>query len=277
VPEGDTIFRAARTLNRALAGHKIEKFQSVFPKLLRVDVDQPIRGRTVEKVEAQGKWLLMHLSGGLILLTHMLMSGSWHIYRIREKWRMPQSAMRVMLATDDFVAVAFNIQIAEFHTSDSLRRRAGFSALGPSLLASDFDESQAMAHLTANPALEIGDALLKQSIVAGIGNVYKSEICFACGVNPFRKVSTLTQEEVQSLMATARKFLRANVADSSGNQIVTYTGMRRTTSQANPDERLWVYKRAGEPCRRCGDLIESRKQGVDARVTFWCPQCQPGG
>jgi endonuclease-8 len=277
MPEGDTIFRAARTLNRALAGHKVEKFQSVFPKLTRVDVDQPLAGRTIELVEAQGKWLLMHLSGGLILLTHMLMSGSWHIYRIGEDWQMPQSAMRVMLATDNFVAVAFNIQIAEFHTADSLRRRAGFSALGPSLLASGFDETQAVARLTANPALEIGDALLKQSIVAGIGNVYKSEICFACGVNPFRKVSSLTQEEVQSLMAIARKFLRANVADSSGSQIVTYSGMRRTTSRANPEERLWVYKRAGEPCRRCGNPIASRKQGMDARVTFWCPQCQPVG
>jgi len=121
----------------------------------------------------------------------------------------------------------------------------------------------------------LGDALLKQSIVSGIENIFKSETCFACGVNPFRKVSTLTSQEAENIMATARKFLLANVTDSSGNQIVTYTGMRRTTSRANPEERLWVYKRAGNPCRRCGIAIESRKQGLDARITFWCPQCQP--
>ncbi len=275
MPEGDTIFRAARTLHRALAGHPITKFESVFPKLNRIDADHPVCGRTVERVEAQGKWLLMHLSGGLILLTHMLMSGSWHIYRSGEKWRMPRHAMRVMLATKQFAAVAFNLQIAEFHTADSLRNRAGFSRLGPSLLAEGFDEIQATTRLMENPELEVGDALLKQAIVSGIGNVFKSEICFACAVHPFRKVASLTSPEAKHLMATARKFLRANVTDTSGNQIVTYTGMRRTTSRSNPQGRLWVYKRAGEPCRRCGTAIQSRKQGLDARTTFWCPQCQP--
>ena len=275
MPEGDTIFRAARNLHRALAGNKIIQFDSVFPKLTRVDVDQPVCGRSVERVEANGKWLLMHFSGGLILLTHMLMSGSWHIYRIGEKWRLPRSAMRVMLATERFVAVAFNLQIAEFHTARSLLLRPGFAALGPSLLSPDFDETKAVARLIAHADLQVGDALLKQSIVAGIGNVFKSEICFATAVNPFRDVSSLTPAEAESLISTARKFLRANITDTSGNQIVTYTGMRRTTSRANPEERLWVYKRNGAPCRRCGTLIQSQKQGQDARPTFWCPQCQP--
>ena len=276
MPEGDTIFRAAKTLNRALVGHTIIHFESVLPKLRRVDVDDGIRGRTVERVEAQGKWLLMHFSGGLILLTHMLMSGSWHIYRPGEKWRMPRRAMRVVLATEQMVAVAFNIQIAEFHTAESLRRRAGFSALGPSLLAPQFDPSEGAGRLLAHPEMEIGNALLSQSIVAGIGNVYKSEVCFACGVYPFRKVGSLTTNEVSCLMATARKFMSANVTDASGSQIVTYRGLRRTTTRGNPDERLWVYRRTGEPCRRCGSAIQSRKQGLDARTTFWCPQCQPG-
>lgn len=275
MPEGDTIFRAAHTLHRALAGHKITQFESVFPKLNRVDVDQPICGRIIERVEAQGKWLLMHFSGGLILLTHMLMSGSWHIYRVGEKWRLPRHAMRILLATEQFVAVAFNLQIAEFHTTDSLHRRSGFAALGPSLLSENFDEREAAARLTANPEMEVGEALLKQSIVAGVGNVFKSETCFASAVNPFRKVSSLTSSEALLLISTARKFLRANVTPTSANAIVTYTGMRRTTSRSNPGERLWVYKRAGEPCRRCGTRIESRKQGIDARTTFWCPQCQP--
>jgi endonuclease-8 len=275
VPEGDTIFRAARTLHRALAGHKITHFESVFPRLTRVDTDQGIVGRTVERVEANGKWLLIHLSGGLILLTHMLMNGSWHIYRAGEKWRLPRHAMRVLIATEVFVAVAFNIQIAEFHTEESLRRRTGFAALGPSLLDQNFDEAEAIRRLMANPHLEIGDALLKQSVVAGIGNVFKSEVCFASRVNPFRKVASLGAEEAATLISIARKFLSANVADTARDQIVTYTGFRRTTARANPEERLWVYARGGEPCRHCGTPIEARKQGPGARITFWCPQCQP--
>jgi endonuclease VIII len=275
MPEGDTIFRAARTLNRALAGHAIARFETVFPKLSRVDFDEGIVGRTVEKVEAQGKWLLMYFSGGRVLLTHMLMNGSWHIYRPGEKWKLSTRSMRVLLATEQFVAVAFNIQIAEFHTEDSLRRRAGFARLGPSLLKEDFSEAEAVDRLMANSQSEVADALLKQSIVAGIGNVFKSEICFACRINPFRKVSSLAASEAVNLMATARKFLRANVNAGSGDQIVTYTGMRRTTSRANPEERLWVYKRRGDPCRVCGTIIVSQKQGIDARTTFWCPRCQP--
>ena len=115
--------------------------------------------------------------------------------------------MRVVLSTEQILAVAFNIQVAEFHTQESLKRRAGFSALGPSLLAAEFDPSQCAARLLAHPEMEIGNALLSQSIVAGIGNVYKSEVCFACGVHPFRKVASLTPNEVSCLMATARKFM----------------------------------------------------------------------
>lgn len=275
MPEGDTIFRAAQTLNRALAGERITTFETVLPKLSRIDFDEGIRGRTVERVEARGKWLLIHFAGGRILLTHMLMSGSWHIYRPGEQWRLPRSSMRVLLATGSIVAVAFNIQIAEFHTEETVRRRAGFAALGPSLLAKDFDPENAANRLLENPELEVGKALLRQSVVAGIGNVFKSEVCFACGVHPFRRVASLTRAEAMNLMSTAQKFLRANVTDSAGDQIVTYTGQRRTTSRGNPNQRLWVYRRTSEPCRRCGAAIQLRKQGLDARSTFWCPQCQP--
>jgi endonuclease-8 len=117
--------------------------------------------------------------------------------------------------------------------------------------------------------------LLSQSIVAGLGNVYKSEVCFACGIHPFRRIAALTQEDLICLMRTGRKFLLGNVSETSGSQMVTYTGLRRTTGRSNREERLWVYGRHGEPCRKCGTPIESRKQGTDARTTFWCPQCQP--
>jgi endonuclease VIII len=273
VPEGNTIFRAARTLNAALSGKVVTRFESVLPYLMRVNDDTPLRGRTIEKVESRGKWLLMHLSDDLILLTHMLMSGSWHIYRLGEKWKRRRDDMRIVIGTADFEAVAFKVPIAEFHTAASLARREGFNKIGSDILAEQFDEQEAAEQFRCRPDLEVGEALLKQSLMAGIGNVYKSEVSFACGVNPFRKVATLTQDEIRCLIANARKFLLANVSETSREGIVTYSGLRRTTRRS-PGERLWVYGRKNEPCRKCGTLVRSHKQGVDARTTFWCPSCQ---
>jgi endonuclease VIII len=275
VPEGDTIFRAASTLDRALAGQSVSKFTSVFPKLNRIDEDSPIAGRAIERVEARGKWLLMHFSGDLILLTHMLMNGSWHIYRPGERWKRRREDMRVQIETPKMIAVAFRIQVAEFHTEESLQRRRGFNQLGPSLLADKFDPVEAASKLRLLGNKEVGEALLDQTVVAGIGNVYKSEICFACGVNPFRLVASLSISETMCLMTTARTFLLTNVTSTSGDRVVTYRGMRRTTRHSDPAEALWVYRRRGEPCRKCGTPIEARKQGPDARTTFWCPVCQP--
>ncbi len=275
MPEGDTIFRAARTLNLALAGQTITSFESVLPRLSRVEVDHGVVGRTVEKVEARGKWLLMYFSGDLILLSHMLMSGSWHVYRPDETWQRSRYDMRVVVGTPKILAVAFKVPVAEFHTAETLARREGFNSVGPSMLAKQFDEAEIIARLRSRPELEIGVSLLTQSLLSGIGNVYKSETCFACGINPFRQVGTLTDEELKCLVSQARKFMLANVAESSRDGIVTYVPMRRTTGRANPSKRLWVYRRTGEPCRRCGTAIASRKQGFDARTSFWCPQCQP--
>lgn len=274
MPEGDTIFRTARTLQRALGGQVVTSFETQLPKLARVDEDHPIVGRTIESVTSSGKWLLIRFSGDLVLLTHMLMSGSWHIYRPGERWRMGRSHMRIVIGTAGMVAVAFNVPVAEFHTERSLARRSGFSELGPKLLAEDFDESAAVRNLESNPEMEVGDALLNQSILAGLGNVFKSEVCFVSRVNPFQKVGALTRPELESLVASARKLIRANVSEASGNRIVTYTGFRRTTGRADPSEELWVYQRNGLPCRNCGTPILSRKQGAGARTTYWCPACQ---
>lgn len=274
MPEGDTIFRAARTLKRALAGQVVTRFETQLPHLQRIHDDSPIIGRAVEDVSASGKWMTMRFSGDLILLTHMLMSGSWHIYRPGEKWQRPRHEMRIVIGTEKFEAVAFKVQVAEFHSVASLARREGFSQLGPDVLSSEFDEQQATANLRAQADMEVAEALLRQHVMAGLGNVYKSEVCFACRVNPFRKVATLTDADITCLIRTSRKFMAANVSDTSGSQIVTYTGFRRTTRRADPRERLWVYARRGSPCGRCGTSIESRKQGRDARVTFWCPNCQ---
>jgi endonuclease-8 len=275
VPEGDTIFRAARTLHRALAGQTVTGFESVLPKLERVEIDSPITGRTIEKVEPVGKWTLIYFSGDLILLTHMLMSGSWHIYRPGEKWHRRRDDMRIIIRTEKIHAVAFKVPIAEFHTADSLRRRRVFNQIGPSVLATEYNDAEILQRLRSRPDTTVGEALLAQSLLSGIGNVFKSEICFACFVHPFRTVATLSITELSCLVSTARKFLLANVTSTSGDQIVTYSGPRRTTGRSDREENLLVYARRGEPCRRCGTAIESRKQGLDARTTFWCPTCQP--
>jgi endonuclease VIII len=274
VPEGDTIFRAARTLHRALAGSVVTAFETQLPALARVNTDHPIPGRTVEFARATGKWLEIGFSGDLVLLTHMLMNGSWHIYRPGEAWKRKRYSMRIVIATSAIVAVAFNVPIAEFHTKKSLERRKGFNELGPDVLGGDFDEAETVSRLQHHRDVEIGTALLTQSILAGLGNVYKSEICFLAGVNPFQRVGDLSRRQLESLVSLARKYLLANVGSSSGAQIVTYTGMRRTTGRSDPAERVWVYRRNGEPCRKCGTPILSRKQGVEARTSFWCPVCQ---
>jgi endonuclease-8 len=274
MPEGDTIYRAARTLNRALAGHRIKRFEAALAALAQVDRDRPIAGRTVERVESAGKHCLMHLSDGLVLRTHMRMNGSWHIYRPGEKWQMPAHAMRILIATADWVAVAFNVYSAEFIQSDQLERHRPLASLGPDLLG-DFDRARALALVHGSGGRPLHDVLLDQRVMAGLGNVYKSEIMFLSRLHPDTPASAIDDRKWEEIMDIARKLLSVNVADGSGGQIVTYRGLRRTTGRMNPEDRLWVYSRGGRPCRRCGTRILSRKDGDDARVTYWCPRCQP--
>ena len=162
------------------------------------------------------------------------------------------------------------------HTARSLERNTRIPKPESDLLSADFDHAAVLERLLARPNDAIADALLDQSVLAGVGNVFKSEICFVNGLHPFRKTGTLTREDVIATIASARKLLRANVLEDSSDMIVTYRGQqRRTTHASDPSDSLWVYGRAGEPCRRCGELIRRRIQGADARVTFWCPRCQP--
>jgi endonuclease-8 len=274
MPEGDTIFRAARTLDRALAGRTIVRFESVLPRLTRVHEDTPLTGRTIERVTAAGKHLLVHFSGGLILRTHMRMNGSWHIYRPGERWQRPRRDMRVVIATSDFEAVAFNVPVAELIRERDLPRHQELRQLGPDLLGASFDAGEALRRLRARPASAIADALLNQRVLAGIGNVYKSEVLFICRVNPFRLVRDLDDQTLARLIETARTLLAANVTERLA-PMTTYTGFRRTTRRDAPNERLWVYGRARLACRRCDTPIEIAKQGTDARLTYWCPTCQP--
>src|SRR5687767_3878135 len=284
MPEGDTIHRAADALHRALGGRVVTRFLSVFPQLTRIDDTHPLAGRTIDRVEARGKHLLIWFSGDLVLRTHMRMHGSWHLYRPGERWQRPRHEMRIIVETDAFHAVGFSIPIAEFTSVRDLERSGPLQAIGPDLLADGFDADEAVARVRARPAMDIADALLDQTAVAGIGNVYKSEVLFAGRVNPFTPVSAVTDAQLRSLVSLAQRYLRANVPGRMSQHsvaqgtaaIVTYTGLRRTTGRSDPSARLWVYGRGGKPCRRCGTPISRRKQGPHARSTYWCPRCQEG-
>lgn len=276
MPEGDTLFRSARSLHRALAGKPVTAFRSSYPLLTRFHDDTPLTGQTVESVESRGKWLLIHFSGGGTMATHMLMSGAWHIYKPGERWQKPSSAARIVLENREYHAIGFNVPVAEMHTPQSLVRDRRIPALASDLLRQDFDAEAAVQRIVSQANEAIADVLLDQKILAGVGNVFKSEVCFVAGLNPFRRVSTMTQDQVTEAVTVARRQLGSNVMEDSPDTIVTWRGTgRRTTNHSDPSESLWVYGRKGQPCRKCGERISSRLQGPDVRITFWCPRCQP--
>jgi endonuclease-8 len=276
MPEGDTIFRTARNLGRALVGKPVTSFRSTYPLLTRFDDDTPLAGQTIDRVEARGKWLLISFSGGGILASHLLMNGSWHIYRHGERWQLARIHMRILIENNQYQAVGFRVPVARMHTAQSLARDVHIACVENDVLSAEFDPAAALERLLSRPGEAIADVLLDQSVLAGVGNVFKSEICFVNGLHPFRKAGTLTRAEAAAIIACAQTLLKANVLEDSGDMIVTFRSrQRRTTHASDPGASLWVYGRAGEPCRRCGELIRRRIQGADARVTFWCPCCQP--
>ena len=175
-------------------------------------------------------------------------------------------------------AVAFNVPVVEWHTARSLERSGQVPRLGPDLLAGEFTVEAGVARLEAyardNPDAEVGVVLLNQRVLAGLGNVYKSEVAFAAAVNPWRAMRTVTLAEMERMVEFSLRYMKANVADGKGDGIVTYGGNRRTTGRMDKEERLWVYGRQGQECRRCGATVMMRKQGEQARSTYWCPGCQ---
>ena len=274
VPEGDTIYRAAAAMHRALAGRVVTRFESVYPAVTRIAEDRPVVGRTIESVSARGKHLLITFSGGLVLRTHLRMNGSWHLYKTGVRWQRPARDMRVLVAADGVEAVGFNVPVAELLTARDLARHAQLSALGPDLLDPAFDPAEATRRMRASQRAAIGEALLNQRVLAGIGNVFKSEILFLAGLDPFTPVAAMSDSDIERLVGIAREQLAANVMTRS--QTLSSAIGRTTTRSLDPNKRLWVYGRGGKPCYRCGDPIEARKTGLDARLTYWCPRCQGG-
>ena len=272
MPEGDTLYRTARTLARAFEGRVVTAFRSTFSKLLRFNDDTPLVGQTITHIESRGKYLLIHFSSGSTLVTHMLMNGSWHIYRPGERWHKPSAQMRIVIETSDYIAVGFQIPVAEMHTADSLRRHPRIPALEHDVLRPEFDLDTAVAKLLALPNEEIAEALLDQRITAGVGNEFKSETCFVARVHPFERISALSRARLEEIVATAQRLLHANILDTPSANNAAW---RRTTHAMSPDKSVWVYERTGQPCRICSTPILRRLQGPNARATYWCPLCQP--
>lgn len=265
MPEGDTIFRTAVVLRRLLVGREVTAARAQpRPGIVRVPRLDSLVGSRIESVEARGKHLLIGFSGGRSLRTHMRMRGSWHRYAPGEPWRLPATRASCVLETDAAVAVCFDAPEVELLTDAQVGRHRALTALGPDLMSSPFDTAEAARRLRERSAMPVGEALLDQRALAGIGNVYKSEICFIERVDPWAQVASLSDRALASLVATARRLLLAN----SGG------GRRVTTGVARLGASLWVYGRAGRPCRRCGTKILSRRQGEQGRLTYWCPQCQ---
>jgi endonuclease-8 len=259
MPEGDTIFRTARTLGKAIGGQTITSFRSRMPKLRDAD----LVGRRINTIEPRGKNLLIHFDDHRVLHTHMMMTGSWHIYRPGEPWQRPERQANLVIETGKFVAICFNAPVVQLLTPTQLRRSENLRQLGPDILKEDFNLDEAMQRLRARNSMEIGEALLAQRALAGIGNVYKCEALFLCHLNPFLKVSELSDEVLRGLILEARKWMKANLG-----------GGMRTTRRALTGKRLWVYGRSGEECMRCGTVIRMKRQGRAMRSTYWCPKCQ---
>lgn len=262
MPEGDTIWRTARTLHAALAGKTVLAFESSLPAVAAAARRLEIVGREIEAVGARGKHLLVRLAGGAVLHTHQGMRGGWRLYRRSGAGRHPPSA-RAVIETADAVAVCSLAPVVELLSAAQAAAHPALARLGPDLLGPAFDLVAARRRLRARGDREIGPALLDQTALAGIGNVYKSEVLFLCGVSPVARVRDLDDATVDRLVAKAGELLRRNLGG----------GPRRTTSALAPG-RLWVYRRSGQPCRRCGTPIERAVQGDGARSTYFCPICQ---
>ncbi len=264
MPEGDTILKAARILHRALAGAIVTKFEPRTASAMRT---LPAGTIAISRVEAAGKNLLMFFSDGLVLRTHMRMTGAWHLYRNGERWRAPGHAVRCVMETAEWVAIAVNVPVIEWVKERDLPYHAPVASLGPDVLKDPFDVDEVVRRARQQPDTAISEILLDQTVLAGVGNVFKSEILFAARISPHTPAAALDSAKLRAILAIAQKQMRANVSPTSVG--------RATTGRMNAEEKLGVYRRAGLPCRVCGETIEMRRTGPNSRSTYWCPACQP--
>jgi endonuclease-8 len=255
VSEGDTIHRAASRIRAALGRGVPEEILAPHPRHRADSWPQQLRGRAVRSVDTHGKHLFLRFDGGLTLHSHLRMTGLWGVYRQGEAWRRAPGRAWLVLRSGGWDVVQFDGPVLEVMSDSRLRSR--LAALGPDVLGESFDMGRFLSRLrSTDPNRSIGDALLDQHIAAGIGNLWKAELCFAAGIDPWRPLITLQDEEAIGLMQLARELMRRSARDGAG-----------TRPRA-------VYRRAGLPCPRCQTVIRQRGQGDNNRSTFWCPGCQ---
>jgi endonuclease-8 len=269
VPEGDTLFRTAAGLRPYLVGRTVTAARTGGPGA--VPQVGRIVGREITAVEALGKNLLIRFDNGLEIRTHLRMNGSWHRYRPGERWRRPAGRARLVLEVPGAVAVCFDAPVVELLEQRAEGLHPSLGRLGPDLLAADFDADEAVRRLRVpvRASMAIGEAIIDQRALAGIGNVYKSELLWIDAVSPFAPVAELDDATLRGLVETGRRLLLANSAAGRGPERVTTTGDRGAPGP------LYVYGRTGRPCRRCRTPIASAQQGTEIpRTTYWCPTCQ---
>lgn len=261
MPEGDTLWRVASRLSPVLVGRRVSSLRLASPDLAASARRHRVQGSTVVAVEARGKHLLVRFSTGVALHTHLGMAGSWHLYRAGSRWRQPQHLARVVLEAEGVVAVCFVPRVVEIVAEKDEAAHPTLAALGPDVVAPDFDAGMAVTRLQARPSMEIGAALLDQGALSGVGNIFKSESLHLCGADPFAPVAAFTPEALHRVVETAHRLMRRS-AIAPG-------------SAGRDRSRYRVYRRAGQPCRRCATRVRSQRQGSPSRTTYWCPSCQP--
>jgi endonuclease-8 len=259
VPEGDTIHYAANRIRPVLAGHVPDELRTPHPRFSRAGWEERLAGRAVESVDAHGKHLFLRFEGDLTIHSHLRMTGSWRVLERGARWpRSPRSAWLVLRRGDREV-VQFNGPVLELMTGSRTRFDQRLAALGPDILAPEFDEAAFLRRLRDDdPTRPIGDAVLDQRTVAGIGNLWKVEGCFAARIDPWRPAGQVSDEEALAIVRAIRPGMQQSALD--GKQV----------------RHKVVYGRAGLPCPRCGaaSLIRARGQWDDNRTTYWCPGCQ---
>jgi endonuclease-8 len=261
VPEGDSVYRTAWELRRALAGQVLSVADLRVPAHATAD----LVGREVLDVTPRGKHLLTRIEGGLTLHTHLRMEGRWRVFAAGEPWSGgSQHQIRAVLGNAERTAVGYRLGMVELLPTQAEARVVGH--LGPDLLGPDWDEAEALRRLSGLPGRGLGEALLDQRNLAGIGNVYANELCFLAGVSPWTPVAEVG--ELPRVVRAARHLLVVNKLRHG----------HVTTGDTRRDRQHWVYGRAHQPCRRCGAPVRTARLGAPPqdRVVFWCPRCQPG-
>lgn len=263
MPEGHTIHRAARRLRSVLEERPLDRVEARGAHLVEAHAAERLLGATVRAVEARGKHLLVHVDRGLTIHSHLRMDGVWHLYRHGERWRKSRRRAWLVLGAGEWDAVNFDGPILQLHRTDELDLVPALAQLGPDVLVEPFDDAEYLRRMRGAGDREVGEAVLDQRLVAGIGNIYKSESLFLARIDPWRRIEQLSDGELLRIREVASRIMLDGVLDA-----------RAITFRGPGPAGQWAYGRAGRPCRRCGRPISARPQGEHQRTTYWCADCQ---